>query len=111
MGADTLIDQAELALRKGHLEAASKLLQRAAAERPDDPSISLRLAGLYRAIGKPRLALQAVHDALRHAPLDFTALPMRASLLDKLKDSGAPEAWEQALANKPIEQLPPQLEA
>src|SRR5438045_3263161 len=36
---------------------------------------------------------------------------MRASLLDKLGDSAAPEAWEQALANKPPDELPPQLEA
>src|SRR5436309_15246119 len=109
MGADTLIGQAESALREGDLQAASKLLQRAAPERPADPRLWLRLAGLYRAEGKPRLSLQAVHDALRHAPLDFTALLMRASLLDKLGDSAAPEAWEQALANKPAEGLPPQL--
>ena len=111
MGVDSLIGQAEAALRKGDLQAASELLERAAAECPDDPSISLRLAGLYRAIGKPQRALQAVHDALRQAPLDFTALLMRASLLAKLEDSGAPEAWEQALANKPVDQLPPELEA
>ncbi len=111
MGADTLIGQAESAVREGDLRAAAKLLERAAAERPDDPSIWLRLAGLYRAAGKPRLALRAVHDALRHAPLDFTALLMRASLLDKLGDGTAPEAWEQALANKPAEELPAQLEA
>ncbi|MFL6727031.1 MAG: aspartyl/asparaginyl beta-hydroxylase domain-containing protein [Sphingomicrobium sp.] len=111
MDADTLIGQAESALGKGDLPAASQLLERAAAERSDDPSLWLRIAGLHRATGKPRLALEAVHHALRHAPLEFTALLMRATLLDKLGEAEAPEAWEQALANKPAGELPPQLAA
>src|SRR5207253_5943263 len=66
-------------------------------------------AALHRGAGKPRRALQAMHSALKFAPLDFTALLMRASLLEKLGDAGAPEAWEQALANKPAGDLPPEL--
>ena len=109
MDADQLLGQAESALSKGDLPSAAELLKRATAERPDDPSIWLRLAGLYRATGKPRLALTAVHDALKSAPLDFAALLMRATLLDKLGEVGAEEAWEQALANKPSGELPPQI--
>ena len=110
MDADALIGQAELALGKGDIPTAAQLLERAAGERPDDPSLWLRLAALHRAASKPRLALQSVHQALKYAPLDFTALLMRASLLDKLGDPGAPEAWEQALANKPPGDLPAQIE-
>jgi aspartyl/asparaginyl beta-hydroxylase (cupin superfamily) len=55
------------------------------------------------------LALAAVHDALKCAPLDFAALLMRATLLDKLGDGGAPQAWERALANKPAGSLPAQI--
>jgi aspartyl/asparaginyl beta-hydroxylase (cupin superfamily) len=105
----TLIGQAERALGTGDLRSASELLERAAAERPDDPDLWLRVAALHRGTGKPRLALQAVHHALKFAPLDFTALLMRASLLEKLEDPGAPEAWEQALANRPAGELPQQL--
>jgi aspartyl/asparaginyl beta-hydroxylase (cupin superfamily) len=111
MDADTLIGQAETALGSGDLRAASQLLERAAAERPDDPNLWLRVAAVHRGAGKPRLALQAVHHALKSAPLDFTALLMRASLLEKLGEAGASEAWEQALANKPAGELPPQLTA
>jgi len=107
--AEALIGEAEKALGTGDVRLASELLERAVAERPDDPDLWLRAAALHRGAGKPRLALQAVHQALKFAPLDFTALLMRASLLEKLGDSGAPEAWEQALANRPAGDLPPQL--
>jgi len=109
--AETLIGQAERALGTGDIRLASELLERAAAVRPDDPDLWLRAAALHRGAGKPRKALQAVHHALKSVPLDFTALLMRASLLEKLGDSGAPEAWEQALANKPAGELPPQIAA
>lgn len=109
MKAEALIGEAEKALGTGDVRLASELLERAVAERPDDPDLWLRAAALHRGAGKPRMALQAVHQALKFAPLDFTALLMRASLLEKLGDSGAPEAWEQALANRPAGDLPPQL--
>jgi aspartyl/asparaginyl beta-hydroxylase (cupin superfamily) len=109
MDVDALIGQAERALGSGDLPTASQLLERAVAERSDDPSLWLRLAALHRGGGRPKQALVAVHNALKHAPRDFTALLMRASLLEKLGDLGAPEAWEQALANKPSGELPPQI--
>ena len=109
MDIETLIGEAERALGSGDLPTASQLLEQAAAERPDDPSLWLRLAGLHRGSGKPRLALRAVQEALKAAPRDFTALLMRASLLETLGDTGAPEAWEQALANRPPGELPPQI--
>ena len=109
MDVETLIGQADRALGTGDIQLASDLLERAAAARPDDPDLWLRAAALYRGAGKPRKALEAVHHALKSVPLNFTALLMRASLLEKLGDSGAPEAWEQALANKPAGELPPQI--
>ena len=65
---------------------------------------------MHRGTGKPRAALEAVHRALTLAPRDFSALLMRASLLDKLSDPSAPGAWGDALANKPEGELPAQLQ-
>lgn len=109
MDVEALIRQADKALGSGDLAVASQLLERATAERPDDPSLWLRLAALHRGAGKPQLALNAVRRALEHAPRDFTALLMQASLLEKLGDAGALQAWEQALANRPEGELPPQM--
>jgi aspartyl/asparaginyl beta-hydroxylase (cupin superfamily) len=111
MNVEALVDQAERALASGDLPSASQLLEQATTERPNDPNLWLRLAALHRGAGKPRQALGAVHQALKAAPLDFTALLMRASLLDRLGDSTAPEAWGHALANKPAGELPAQLAA
>jgi aspartyl/asparaginyl beta-hydroxylase (cupin superfamily) len=108
-GIEGLLNDAERALGAGNLQGALELLDRAAAERPEDLSLWLRLAGVQRAVGKPRLALASVHRALALAPRDFSALLMRASLLDKLGHAEGPEAWGHALANKPAGELPPQL--
>jgi len=88
---------------------AQDLLRQAAATSPEDPSIPLRLAGVSRALGQPRAALDAVHKALALAPLDFTALLMRANLLDSMGDPAAGEAWGHAIAQKPAGQVPPHL--
>jgi aspartyl/asparaginyl beta-hydroxylase (cupin superfamily) len=109
MDVDVLIGQAERALGSGDLPTASRLLEQAVAARPDDASLWLRVAAVHRGGGKPRLALNAVHEALKRAPLDFTALLMRASLLEAAGDVEASEAWEQALANKPSGDLPNQV--
>ncbi|MFL6764109.1 MAG: tetratricopeptide repeat protein, partial [Sphingomicrobium sp.] len=70
MDVEALIRQADKALGSGDLAVASQLLERATAERPDDPSLWLRLAALHRGAGKPQLALNAVRRALEHAPRD-----------------------------------------
>lgn len=110
MDVDGLVADAEKAVRSGDLKAAIDLLKQAAEGRPDDPGLWIRIAALQRGVAKPRAALDAVHRALALSPLDFTALLMRASLLDRLDDPSAPEAWSNALANKPEGNLPPQLE-
>ena len=109
MDVDGLIAEAEKAVRSGDLKTAVDLLGRAASERADDPGLWLRLAAMERGVGKPSAALDAVHRALALSPLDFTGLLMRASLLDRMNDPSAPEAWGNALANKPAGELPAQL--
>jgi aspartyl/asparaginyl beta-hydroxylase (cupin superfamily) len=109
MGADALIEQAERAIRSGDLQASVRLLEQAVELRPDDFTLWLRIAATHRGSGRPQAALTAVHRALTLAPLDFSALLMRASLLDRLGDPAAPAAWGQALANKPDGDLPPQI--
>ena len=69
----------------------------------------LQLAGLRRALRQPRRALEAVQRALTLTPLDFMALVMRASLLERLEDAGAGQAWDHALAQRPEGELAPPL--
>lgn len=101
--------QADQLASRGDLAGAAALLQQLAAEQPDDLAVWLKLAGLQRARGDSKSALEAVYRALALQPLDFTALLMRASLLHKLGDPGAGEAWGHALAQKPDGELPQQL--
>src|SRR5215208_4047584 len=103
------MDQADKAVRSGDFQSATRLLEQAAEVRPDDQALWLRLAAMRRGAGNPQGALDAVHRALTLVPLDFAALLMRASLLDRLGDPAAPEAWGHALANKPAGELPAQL--
>jgi len=107
--AAALIGEADRASRAQDFGRAQALLREAATADPADPGILLRLAGISRALGQPRVALDAVHRALALAPLDFTALMMRASILDRIGDSAAGEAWGHAIAQKPDGALPPQL--
>lgn len=111
MASGALVAQAERALGSGNIEHAISLLEQAAEERRDDAEIWLKIAALNRGRSQPRAALEAVHRALSIQPLDFTALMLRASLLDSLDDPTAPEAWGNALANKPAGDLPPPLAA
>ena len=106
------MDQAELeqeadrALAAGHLQRAVELLEQAARSAGPEPGVLLKLAGLQRAAGNLDQALGTVHRALVIAPRDFMALLMRASLLDRLADPDAGEAWSHALAQRPQGELP-----
>jgi aspartyl/asparaginyl beta-hydroxylase (cupin superfamily) len=106
-----LTQEADRALAAGDLKRAVTLLRQAAENGPPDPALWLNLAAMYRGTGKPQPALDAVHRALAIAPLDFTALLMRASLLHRLGDPQAGEAWGHALAQKPGGDLPAQIAA
>lgn len=106
-----LLAEADRALAGRDFARAAALFEDLAATGDADISVLLRLAGAYRAGGRPRVALDAVHRALGAAPLDFTALLMRASLLDQLGDPKAGEAWGHAVAQKPGDALLPHLAA
>ncbi|MGC6330385.1 aspartyl/asparaginyl beta-hydroxylase domain-containing protein [Rhizorhabdus sp. FW153] len=99
--------EADELVRRGEIARAAALLEEILAGGDAPSSIWLRLAGLRRALKQPRRALDAVHRALATAPLDFTALAMRASLLERIGDPEAGRAWDHALAQKPEGDLPP----
>ena len=109
MNSAPLDAQADQLAARGDFAGAAALLQQLAGERPDDLANWLKIAGLHRARGDAKSALEAVYKALAVQPLDFTALLMRASLLHKLGDPEAGEAWGHALAQKPEAELPPPL--
>src|SRR5437763_16575392 len=111
MDAPALLAEAEKAVGAGDFDTGISLLRQAAEQRPDDPELWLRCSALHRGRGRPRAALDAAHRALAIAPRDFTALMLRASLLDALHAPEAAEAWGNALANKPDGDLPPPLAA
>ena len=111
MEVDALLDRADLAIRSGDLKQAADLLEEAAQLRSDDPTLWLRLAGMHRGRGSLSEALTAVHKALAISPLDFMGLLMRASLLQRMGDAQAGEAWGHALAQKPNVELPAQVAA
>src|SRR5687767_854317 len=106
-----LVQEADAAMGAGRLDSAAALLTQAAKVSSEDLTIWMRLAAVHRAGGKPQQALGAVDRALALNPLDFMALLMRASLLDRLGDPSAGEAWDHALAQTPSGELPPQVEA
>jgi aspartyl/asparaginyl beta-hydroxylase (cupin superfamily) len=106
-----LMREADRATAARDLARAARLLDQAAALSPDDFSLWMRIAAIRRGSGMAREALEAIHAALAIRPRDFTALLMRASLLQQLGAPEAGEAWGHALAQKPESDVPPQLEA
>lgn len=110
MGVAELIRDADQALAGRDIGRASALLEQAAALAPEDLSLWMRIAAIRRGTGQPARALDAIHKALAINPRDFTALLMRASLLQKLERPEAGEAWGHALSQRPDSELPPQLQ-
>src|SRR2546430_4073493 len=105
-----LIRGADQAIAGRDFGKAATLLEEAATLSPADLSLWMRVAAMRRGTGHPVKALEAVHNALSINPRDFTALLMRASLLQKLGHAEAGEAWGHALAQKPDADLPDQLQ-
>ena len=105
-----LVSQADREVAAGNLPGARDLLTRAA-QAGSDPALWLRLAGVERATGRPRKALEATQRALELQPRDFVALVLRASLIDQLQPGESGEAWGNALANRPPGGLSPPLAA
>ncbi len=96
-------------VRAGALGPAADKLEALLQSNEASASQWLQLAGLRRALRQPRRALAAVHQALALAPLDFMALVMRASLLERLEDAEAGQAWDNAIAQRPEGELAPPL--
>ncbi|HWJ39046.1 MAG TPA: aspartyl/asparaginyl beta-hydroxylase domain-containing protein [Sphingomicrobium sp.] len=101
-----LIRGADQKMAMRDFQGAASLLEQAAQLQPQDVGLWMRIAAMRRAASQPRRALEAVHKALALNPRDFTALLMRASLLQKLDDPDAGEAWGHALAQKPGTAVP-----
>ena len=106
---NALVAEADRAAAQGDVARAIGLLEQASASNNQDPQLWLKLAALRRAAGQPAKALDAVNRALAMSELDFMALTMRASLVEKLSPENAGEAWANALAQRPNIDLPPQL--
>ncbi|MEA3059573.1 MAG: hypothetical protein QOE50_985 [Sphingomonadales bacterium] len=104
-----LIRDADKAVASRDFGRAASLLEEAALLSPQDMHLWMRVAAMRRGSGQPAKALEAVHKALAINPREFTALLMRASLLQKLGDPEAGEAWGHALAQRPDSTLPEQL--
>lgn len=100
----------DVAVARGDLAEAARLLELAVAGE-NEFSAWFKLAGLRKALRQPRRALDAIHAALVHAPLDFVALAVRAGLLETLDPARAGEAWAEALAQRPEGDLPPAMVA
>lgn len=109
MDAAELIRDADRAIARRDFARATALLEEAAAMMPGDLALWMRVAAMRRGSGHLEQALEAVHKALAINPREFMALLMRASLLEKLGDSDAGEAWGHALAQRPESGLPAQL--
>jgi aspartyl/asparaginyl beta-hydroxylase (cupin superfamily) len=106
-----LIEEADRAVRAGRLADAARLFDEAARLVGDDPSLWMRSAALHRASGDFGQAQQSVQQALALDPLDFAALLLRASLIEKLGAANAGEAWDHALAQRPPGDLPAPMES
>lgn len=107
--APELLHAADAAAARGDLASAAQMIDQALAITDLGYAAWLKLAGLRRGLRQPHRALEAVHRALAHAPLDFIALALRAGLLEKLEPARAGEAWAEALAQRPAGALPPGL--
>jgi aspartyl/asparaginyl beta-hydroxylase (cupin superfamily) len=110
MDAAALIGEADRAMAQRDLARAAGLLEQAATIAPEDMTLWMRLAAIRRSSGQPVRALDAVHKAMALSPRDFTALLMRASLLERLGDPAAGRAWGEALSQRPAGDIPPQLQ-
>jgi Aspartyl/Asparaginyl beta-hydroxylase len=98
--------RADALAASGNFAAARKILKDIVATAPTLETW-LKLGAVYRAEGDRSAALEAVHNALALAPLNFTALLMRATLLHALgEEDEAGLAYGHALAQAPEEASP-----
>ena len=102
--------QADSAAQSGRLGDARRLLETAVRETPERLETWLKLAAMCRGTGDLAAAMTAVSRALALAPLDLSALLMRAMLLERMgRAAEAGEAYGHALAQRPAGEAPPGL--
>lgn len=111
LASDPRVAEADRAMAGADLASAERLLTAASLSAPSDVEILLKLAAVQRRAGRAGQALATIDRTLAAQPLNFTALLMRASLLDRLKRPGADEAWSHALAQLPSSELPHEMQA
>ena len=104
---------ADAAAAGGDLPTALRHLEQAVAETPNRLEGWMKLASLRRMGDDIGGALAALSQALRIAPLDFSALLAKAMLLERAGDEAASgQAFGHALAQRPpAEKLPPAMRA
>lgn len=109
VSAAALEAEADRAAQGGDAAEARCLLDRAVALEPGRAEAWMKLAAMCRATQDLPGALDAVSGALRINPLDFVALLLKASLLDRTgRRAAAGETYGHALAQAP-ETIPPGL--
>jgi hypothetical protein len=100
--------EADAAARAGRIADARRLLEAAAQDTPGRLETWLKLSAMCRGTGDLAAAMAAVSRALALAPLDLSALLMRAMLLEKTGDEAAAgEAYGHALAQRSNREAPP----
>ena len=104
--AASLAREADIAASRGDRVNARRLLEELVTHPSPAADTWLKLASMRRFDGDLHGALAATHAALALTPLDFTGLLLRASLLEKIGDAEADEAFGRAVAQKPPGPLP-----
>lgn len=111
MSGDPRLAEADRAAGAGDPARARALLEQVLTDTPERADLWIKLAAMRRTGGDAAAALDAVHRALAISPLDFMALLMRASLLERTGDPQAGEAYGRAIAQRPEGALAPQIAA
>lgn len=103
--------EADAAAQAGRIGDARQLLETAVGETPERLDTWLKLAAMCRGTGDLAAAMAAVSRALALDPLHFSALLMRAMLLERMgRSAEAGEAFGHALAQRPAGDAPSGLE-
>jgi aspartyl/asparaginyl beta-hydroxylase (cupin superfamily) len=103
---------ADRAAAAGDFASARSKLEEAVRSGSASAALWIKLAAVRQAGGDQPAALEAVEQSLAIAPLDFSALLFRATLLEKMGDARAAQEFGRALAQAPPEQdVPPSMKA
>jgi aspartyl/asparaginyl beta-hydroxylase (cupin superfamily) len=103
----TIEEAADRAAAAGDFTSARSMLEEAVRADGSSAALWIKLAAVRNASGDVNDALAAVEKSLAIAPLDFSALLYRATLLDKLDDPRAGREFGHALAQLPRDEEVP----